>query len=97
MTYKLKPTWNFQSIEITVDDYEKTIDEIIDLYKEVLDKLVKISPEQSQQKGKPAPAAPLATDRQKSVMRSYGIPFDSCTTSAEAQKLIQESIEKSTL
>lgn len=92
MNFKCKPTYQFQSIEFdytvqTVDDLPK----MFDLYNCVLKGLIDIAPIQE---NKPVKASePLATDKQKSIMDRFGIKYNNNTTSKEAQKLIQASIE----
>jgi len=89
--FHCKPCYNFQSIEFDfVGSYEQ-IDDMIEIYKTVLDKLAKIAPAQPNN-NKPTEA--LATDRQKEIMKQYGIKFTASTTLKEAQKLINESIGK---
>lgn len=88
--FHCKPTYQFQSIEF---DYECSRDEInkmIEIYNDVLQHLITIAPEQEK---KPVQTINLATDKQKDIMKKFGIKFNSLTTREEAQKLIQESIE----
>ena len=90
--FKLKPCYQFQSIEFEVVATKEEIPEVIDLYSTVLNKLMEITPEQS--KNQPQPTVKLASDSQKEILRKYNIPFTLKTTAAEAQKLISESLEK---
>lgn len=91
MLMKCKPTYQFQSIEFdysiqTVDDLPK----MFEMYNKVLKGLMEIAPIQD----KPAqPKEPLATENQKRIMDKFGIKYTSATTSKEAQKLIQKSID----
>jgi len=93
MTYKLKPCWNFQSIEITIEETDyMELDDVIKLYKDTLNRLIEISPEQSTgKKSSSVPQVELATPAQKETMDRYGIPYDNLTTKAEATKKIKES------
>ena len=91
--FKLKPVWQFQSVEVVVSGTKKDISKIMDLYSEILAKLMLIAPEQN--KVVSQPAIKLATDKQKEIMLKHGIEFTPQTTSAEAQALIQQNMEKS--
>lgn len=91
--FKCKPVWQFQSIEFEVTGSKKDIPEIMDLYSEVLAKLMLIAPEQKKD-APAAPAVPLASEKQKEIMRKFDIPFTNKTTQKEAQGLIQASIDK---
>lgn len=93
MNFKCKPTYQFQSIEFdypvnTQDD----LPDMFSLYEKVLKGLMEIAPIQDQKQA-PRPVEPLATDRQKEIMKRFGIKFSAQTTAKEAQKLIQQSIE----
>lgn len=90
--FKCKPCWNFQSIEFEV---EGTVEEAVKLYEEVLLKLVEISPAQDAKSQKRQPPLHPASDKQKEIMKKFGIKFDSFTSKEEAQALIQKSIDKS--
>ena len=93
LKFKCKPCWNFQSVEFEVEIEDKSkLPEVMDLYSDVLSRLMLISPEQK--KDNNVPAIKLASDRQKEIMQQYNIPFTIKTTAEEAQKLIQESIDK---
>lgn len=89
--YKLKPVWQFQSIEFEVEATKAELPQVMDLYSEVLSKLMEITPEQ---KKEILPTVKLASDKQKETMRKFDIPFTLKTTAEEAQKLIQESVDK---
>ena len=90
--FKIKPCWQFQSVEVELEGEKENIAEIMDLYSDILSRLILITPEQ---KDKPVqPAIKLASDRQKEIMQKYNIPFTLKTTSEEAQQLIQESLDK---
>lgn len=90
--FKLKPVWQFQSVEVVVSGTKDDIPAIMDLYSDILSKLMVIAPEQS--KAVNQPTVKLASDKQKEIMRKFGIEFTAQTTAAEAQALIQQSVEK---
>lgn len=90
--FKCKPCWNFQSIEFEI---EGTVEEAVKLYEEVLLKLVEISPAQDAKSQKRQPPLHPASEKQKEIMKKFGIKFDSFTSKEEAQALIQKSIDKS--
>lgn len=86
---KCKPTYQFQSIEFDYNVNGKDdLPEMFELYQKILKGLMEIAPIQEKQ----APAEPLATDKQKAIMDRFGIKYTAKTTSKEAQKLIQQSL-----
>lgn len=91
IVFKCKPVWQFQSIEFEVSATKDNIPEVMDLYSEVLSKLMTIAPEQNKQA---SPAVKLASEKQKEIMKKFGIKFTAQTTSEEAQNLIKKSIAK---
>lgn len=92
--FKIKPVWQFQSIEVEVKATKREIPKVMDLYSDLLAGLMKIAPEQSKQVYEDRPKVKLASDKQKEIMRKFDIPFTAETTAAEAQKLIQDNIDK---
>lgn len=92
--FKIKPVWQFQSIEVEVKATKREIPKVMDLYTDLLAGLMKIAPEQSKQVYEDRPRVKLASDKQKEIMRKFDIPFTAETTAAEAQKLIQDNIDK---
>lgn len=89
---KLKPCWNFQSIEFEMEvdlDDKESLDALEKAYSDVLQRLT-IATAVAHQEEKPV----LASEKQKQIMKAHGIKFDDKTTNEEAQKLIQSSIEK---
>ena len=89
---KLKPCWNFQSIEFEMEvdlDDNQSLDALEKAYSDVLLRLVRATATAPQEE-KPV----LASEKQKQIMKAHGIKFDDKTTNEEAQKLIQSSIEK---
>ena len=92
--FKIKPVWQFQSIEVEVKATKREIPKVMDLYTDLLAGLMKIAPEQSKQVYEDRPRVKLASDKQKETMRKFDIPFTAETTAAEAQKLIQDNIDK---
>ena len=93
ITFKCKPTYQFQSIEFEVAASIDEIPNVIDLYKKVVDELIKIAPEQDKKVANNAPAEPLATPGQKATMDKFGIGYGPDTTKKQAQALIQASID----
>ena len=91
--FKIKPVWQFQSIEVEVKATKKQISKVMDLYTDLLAGLMKIAPEQKRELNEVRPTVKLATERQKLMMRKFDIPFTAETTAAEAQKLIQDSVD----
>ena len=92
ITFKCKPTYQFQSIEFEVAASIDEIPNVIDLYKKVVDELIKIAPEQDK-KAKTLPTEPLATENQKKTMDKFGIGYGPDITKKQAQALIQASID----
>lgn len=92
--FKIKPVWQFQSIEVEVKATKKQISKVMDLYTDLLAGLMKIAPEQKREVNEVKPTIKLATEGQKMLMRKFDIPFTAETTSKEAQKLIQDSVDK---
>ena len=99
--FKLKPVYNFQSIEV---EFEGTIDELIKfglpMYEKVLrglqiaTDLVIEAPSGKKDRRDNVPKEPLATEGQKKAMAMYGIEFDKYTTKAEATRLITANMDK---
>ena len=94
LIFKIKPVWQFQSVEVEVKAKKSQVSKVMDLYSDILAKLMLIAPEQPKQVYEAKPAVKLASDKQKELMRKFEIPFTANTTAAEAQKLIQDSVEK---
>lgn len=98
---KAKPVFNFQSVEFDWDvNSQKDLDEMFVWYKKCLDKLVEVAPDQANRNErdsskKAVDREPLATERQREIMRIHGIKFDSKTTRSEATELINQSMNKS--
>jgi len=92
IVYHCKPTFAYQSIEFDYqsDGSAKDLDNMINLFADILKRLQAIAPEQDK---KPAISEPLATPGQKATMEKFGIFFDNKTTKKQAQALIQASID----
>ena len=90
IVFKCKPCFNFQTIEFEVAAEPKDISKVADLFQSVLSELQRIAPEQEK---KVIVREPLATEKQKQLMKTHDIPFTATTTSKEAQELIQKSID----
>ncbi len=98
---KCKPVFNFQSVEFDWDvSNEEDLDLMFVWYKKCLDKLIEIAPDQSNRgerdgSKKSVDREPLATEKQREIMRIHGIKFTSSTTRSEATELINQSMNKS--
>lgn len=92
--FKIKPVWQFQSIEVEIKGTKKDISKVMDLYTDLLSGLMKIAPEQKRELNEAKPTIKLASEAQKVLMRKFNISFTANTTAAEAQKLIQKSVEE---
>lgn len=93
---KCKPTYNFQSIE-----FEMQVDNDCDLvialnyYETLLKELIRIAPEQPTNPSNKKTNYTPATEKQMEILRRFGIKCKIGVSKQEANKLIQESIEKS--
>lgn len=93
MIVKCKPVWQFQSCEFEFDiNGKEDLPKLFDTYSEILNGLMLIAPEQKKEVIQTKPK--LASDKQREIMRKFDIPFTLETTAEEAQKLIQESVQK---
>ena len=90
---KCKPTYNFQTIEFEWDLTEDNYSEMLEWYDKLVQGLRDVAPEQPDNK-KAAPKVPLATSKQKALMKKLGLDFDDNTTAKEATKLIDEYFEE---
>ena len=98
MLMKCKPTYQFQSVEFDWEiipelDEDIQIQAMFKTYEKVLKGLMKISPVQDP-KAQPKPAEPLATDKQKQIMDTYGIKYTASTTQKEAYEKIKKSMDQ---
>lgn len=94
MLMKCKPTFDFQSVEFDFSvQSDADLVEMEEMYKKVLDILVRIAPEQGGTKKAVKVTEPLATPSQKATMDRFGIHYDSNTTRKQATALIQASID----
>lgn len=93
---KCKPVWQFQSVEFDFEVESKAdLPAMFDLYSEVLNGLMNIAPDQKKDLSQSTvKVVKLASEKQREIMRKFEIPFTLATTADEAQKLIQESIQK---
>ena len=98
---KCKPVYNFQSVEFDFeldydkDKYDDSIEEMFDLYEDIVEHLKEVAPEQP----KVQSVAPKSTKKnyneepatlgQKNYLRANGIPFGDDITKDEAFKLIK--------
>ena len=89
--FKCKPTYNFQSVEFEFYGKVDDIHRMIDIYQAVLNELMRIAPEQPTKIV--APAAELATAKQREILDKFHLKYKSNITKQEAQELIKQSIE----
>lgn len=100
---KMKPTFNFQSIEVELEiDPKKQTDihDAMKLYDKLLTELMIIAPEQDNARPRtaavpPQPRVKLASERQKQIMDRFGLYYDQNTTEEEASALIRNSMNAS--
>lgn len=103
MTFKFKPTYNFQSAEFEMEiQNEEEFNYAMETYERTLLALKDIvdrnditqKPQQSTFiKVEPKePKEQLATDKQKETMIKLGIPYTSKTTKKEAWKALNEAV-----
>lgn len=86
-----KPTYNFQSVEFDYEVYtEKDLDDMFNIYKEMIDNLVEIAPNQE-----PVKNTEPATEGQLAILKKYNIKHKPNVSKEEASKLIQKSMAKS--
>lgn len=89
--FKCKPTYNFQSVEFEFFGTINDIPAMFDVYQAVLNELMRIAPEQPTKTV--APAAELATAKQREILDKFHLKYKSNITKQEAQELIKQSIE----
>ena len=89
---KCKPTYNFQTIEFEWDLTEDNYSEMLEWYDRLVQGLRDVAPEQPDNK-KAAPKVPLATSKQKALLKKLGIEYDDDLTAKEATKLIDQYFE----
>lgn len=100
-SFKLKPVYNFQSVEIEfIGSKEEFLNDGLEMYEEILRGLQVVTdsviePPKNQNAKANVPKVPLATTRQREIMDRYDIKYSKNTTQEEARKLITESIERS--
>lgn len=88
---KCKPTYNFQSIEFEWDLTDDNFPNMLELYYRLVEGLKDVAPEQPDNK---KPKGPVATDKQKSLLKKLGVKFDNDITAKEATKLIDQYFEE---
>lgn len=92
MVFKCKPVWQFQSVEFDYNvNTPKDLEDMFGLYEKVLKGLMDFAPEQQKAT---VNREPLASERQRQIMKTNGIPFTSTTTRSEAQRLIEKSMKE---
>lgn len=93
-----RPCFNFQQCEFEYDiSTNKDVFYAEELFKSLLDMMMRVAPEQSNrsERNSSVNREPKATEKQREIMRTYGIKFDSQTTQKEASELINQSMNKS--
>lgn len=93
-----KPCFNFQQCEFEVEiNSKEDLKKAEELFKDLLDMEMRVAPEQSNrsERNSSVNREPKATERQREIMRTYGIKFDSNTTQKEASELINKSMNNS--
>lgn len=89
--FKCKPTFNFQSVEFEIECSVDNLHPLFTLYSRILKGLIAITPEQPANKAvpvKPASQSQIDTMNRFNIQYSQGISYD------EANRLIQESMQK---
>ena len=94
ITFKCKPTYNFQSIEFEITTAD--LDELKAQYKAVLEVLMEVVNETGEQKERTKEKVNQdpPTEGQIKLLKGYKIPYNESTTKAQASALIKESIAK---
>lgn len=92
MIFKCKPVWQFQSVEFDFEVKDASVDlpAMFEIYKKVLKGLMDFAPEQQKQT---VNREPLATEKQRQIMKANGIPYTNLTTMSEASALIKASVD----
>lgn len=87
---KCKPTYNFQSIEFEWElNCPKDLDYMFDVYRELLEGLIRIAPNQEKVEEKEP-----ATKKQLEILNRFKIPHKANVSKEEAGKLIQNNLKK---
>lgn len=92
MLMKCKPVFNFQSVEFDYNvNTPEDLTDMFELFSKVVKGLQEIAPEQSKVT---VNREPLASEKQRQIMKANGIPFTALTTRSEATALISKSMEE---
>ena len=92
MIMKCKPVYQFQSVEFDYNvNSAADLPEMFDLFSKVIKGLQEIAPEQQKAT---VNREPLASEKQRQIMKANGISFTNLTTMSEATALIKESMQK---
>ena len=92
MIMKCKPVYQFQSVEFDYNiNSPADLTEMFDLFNKIIKGLQEIAPEQQKAT---VNREPLASEKQRQIMKANGIPFTAATTMSEATALIKESMQK---
>lgn len=92
MIMKCKPVYNFQSVEFdyTVNGPDD-LAPMFELFSKIVKGLQGLAPEQTKAT---VNREPLASEKQRQIMKANGIPFTASTTRSEATALISKSMEE---
>lgn len=99
MIVKCKPVYNFQSVEFEFEidpnseEYENQLEQLFDIFVDMLDGLEEIAPEQQKVQNvapRSAKKEELASENQKKYLDRLGIPYPDDITKKEAFNLIKE-------
>lgn len=89
---KCKPTYNFQSVEFEWELTDANLPNMLELYNRIVEGLKDIAPEQPDNKKQSK--GPVATSKQKALLKKLGVKFDDDLTAKEATKLIDQYFEE---
>ena len=100
LTIHCKPVYNYQSVEFDIDIHnglqEVDFAYMEDLYKGMLEMLVRVSQNAPQVEAKKptAPVEELASEKQKEILRNFHIDFKPDITKKQAHALIKKSMDQ---
>lgn len=88
--FKCKPTYNFQSIEFEIECLENNLEPMFNLYRRVVEGLIKVTPDQPKNGVSSTPASA----KQIEIMDKFRIPYQPGITYDQADAKIKESYAK---
>lgn len=89
--FKCKPTFNFQSIEFEIECSEDYLDPMFNLYRKIVEGLIRVSPDQPKNGITQKPAS----EKQLEIMDKFHIPYQPGISYDQADQKIQESYRRS--